>query len=303
MKIQVKGLGSTSVELEVQAEETVWTVKERLEGLIGKPAGQQKLIRLGKILPNDSLLSACGVKDNDQIVLMIDHAKTVPRPVEPAQLPAPSPAPVQAVNTQRRDYIPEAELVLAPSGQQAVVSLEAVGQLVELGFPYDQCVRALRVAQGDISGAIELLTTRPDDDFSPTVSFDVNSEDVQELVSKPAFLQLREMLIARPQLLSQVLEQIEMSNPRLATMIARFPEEFKKLLTEPLPEVRPVEGEEQVRQGPAVPAVVLSDSEEADVQSLAAFGFRYEDALEVYLVCGKSVDTAASYLFENYKPI
>jgi uncharacterized UBP type Zn finger protein len=175
------------------------------------------------------------------------------------------------------------------------VNQAALAQLLDLGFPYDQCERALRVAQGDVTGAIELLTTRADDS-DPIEAFDINSEEIQELILKPEFLQIRELLIARPQLLGQILEQIEMSNPRLALLIARFPEHFKRLLTFPLPSAP-----EPAPVLPAVDPVVLTPEQQTKVDSLVAFGFSYERALEVYLACGKNVDVAATYLFENYK--
>lgn len=288
--MKVKCLSSAAVEVEIEPSETILVLKQRLETLLGKPASSQKLIKLGKILLNDLTAEAVGLKEGDQVVLMVEHSKPAPHAEAPAQPPVP------AVEQKGRDCIPESELVLtSPPSAQMTVNQAALAQLLDLGFPYDQCERALRVAQGDVAGAIELLTTRADDS-DPLEAFDINSEEIQELIRKPEFLQIRELLIARPQLLGQILEQIEMSNPRLALLIARFPEDFKRLLTSPLPSAP--------QPAPVLPAadpVVLTPEQQAEVDSLVAFGFSYERALEVYLACGKNVDVAATYLFENYK--
>ena len=291
MRLKVKCLSSAVVEIEADPGDTVLALKQKLELEIGKPASSLKLIKLGKILVNDATVETTGLKEGDQLVLMVEHAKPAPHPVAPAEPEKPA---VQQTSAQ--DYVPESELVLAPTAP-VTVSQAALAQLLDLGFPYDQCEKALRVAQGDVSGAIELLMTR-EDSSDPIEAFDINSEEIQELIRKPEFLQLRELLIARPQLLGQVLEQIEMSNPRLALLIARFPEDFKRLLTSPLP----VNTEPEPAVVPAAEPVELTPEQRTDVDSLVAFGFAYATALEVYLNCGKNVDVAASYLFENYKP-
>lgn len=287
MRVKVKCLSSVAIDVDIEPGETILALKEKLETQLGKPASCQKLIKLGKILLNDCTAEAAGLKEGDQLVLMVEHSKPAAHPVAPSEPSKPVTTPAV------RDCIPESELLLAsPPSAQMTVNQAALAQLLDLGFPYDQCERALRVAQGDVSGAIELLTTRTDDS-EPMEVFDINSTEIQELIHKPEFLQLRELLIARPQLLGQVLEQIEMSNPPLALLIARFPEDFKRLLTSPLPlEPAPV---------PEVAPVDLTPEQSAEVDSLVAFGFSYERALEVYLACGKNVEVAATYLFETYK--
>ncbi|RLN89178.1 hypothetical protein BBJ28_00012673 [Nothophytophthora sp. Chile5] len=169
-------------------------VKQKIEGLQGFAAAQQKLIHAGKVLKDDSTLATYSVKENDFLVVMV----TKPKAAKPAATPAPAPAAVPASTPAAAAAAPAATpapAVAAPSTSAASSSSSAtaaavstpsaapaatassstsaaegglvageqmsatVQQLCDMGFPEDQVRSALRAAFNNPERAVEYLMT------------------------------------------------------------------------------------------------------------------------------------------------
>lgn len=99
MIVTLKTLQQQTFKIEIDGEETVKALKEKIEkekGADSFPAGGQKLIYAGKILDDEKLLSTYKIEEKNFVVVMV----TKPKPPAPASTAAPaaesSAAPAQA---------------------------------------------------------------------------------------------------------------------------------------------------------------------------------------------------------------
>jgi hypothetical protein len=51
--------------------DTIGVLKAKIEEAHGHPAGIQKIIYSGKVLPDDKTVESCGIKEKDFLVLMV----------------------------------------------------------------------------------------------------------------------------------------------------------------------------------------------------------------------------------------
>lgn len=115
-------------------------------------------------------------------------------------------------------------------------------------------------------------------------------------------LQIRTEIQRNPALLHSFIQQLALSNPDLARLIAQHPQEFRRFLTETGPQINPNLIAALSRPGQQ-PRLQVSPEDTAAVQNLADLGFARNDALEAYLSCDKNEAMAANLLFENYVPL
>lgn len=164
MKIVLKTIQGKNFDLDVEAEETVKSVKVKLANQQADfPAEQQKLIYQGKILSDEQLVKDTGIKENDTVVVMVAKVKapsTSTPSTAPAAAPTPAPAPAPTPAAQggaAPDAAPtsyEAAAATLVSGQAAEAT---VTQLCDMGFPRDQVIQCLQAAFGNPDRAVEYL--------------------------------------------------------------------------------------------------------------------------------------------------
>lgn len=82
MKLNVKTLRNKKFELELDANETIASMKERIQKLDIAPAESQKLIFKGKVLKDDEQVSN-RLNDGDQVVVMIVKSRKKKAPLRP----------------------------------------------------------------------------------------------------------------------------------------------------------------------------------------------------------------------------
>lgn len=147
MKIFLKTLKGEKTEFEVQPEDTVGTLKQKMKDAQGHDPQLQKLIAFGKIMEDSKSLTDYNLKENDQIVLMVSKPKPQSRPLEPP--------PFLAAQRQREPV--QRTFRQAPPQLQGPEFEQAVQMIMELGMPRDQVEAALRTARGNPNLAMELL--------------------------------------------------------------------------------------------------------------------------------------------------
>lgn len=158
MKITVrtlnKGTKADSFEIEITAENTILEVKQKVEAARSDfEAAGQKLVCAGKILNNEKTVADYNLKEGDFLVV-IPGKKAAPPPE-----PAPS-QPAAAVPAAGDSAAPApggaAPAAAAPVSNSREVEA-AITQLTEMGFPREECERALRAAYGNPDRAVEYL--------------------------------------------------------------------------------------------------------------------------------------------------
>ncbi|KAJ2274203.1 UV excision repair protein rad23 [Coemansia sp. RSA 371] len=192
MNIKLKTLQQKEFQVEVESADSIKTVKEKVEKSQGFPATTQKLIFSGKILSDDQTIGGIKIKESDFIVVMTTKPKAVAKPeaatpassAQPqAQVAAPAaqrtgsaaagnnaepatpspPARMLASQTTSAECAAPASESQAAPGQSEFLSGEqyetAIGNMIEMGYSRDQCVKAMRASFNNPDRAVEYLIT------------------------------------------------------------------------------------------------------------------------------------------------
>lgn len=160
---------------------------------------------------------------------------------------------------------------------------EKIKQIMEMGFPRDEVVRALRAAFNNPDRAVEYLMTGlpPEFQAASEAAQDVNPSDqrqeeqeprqqnepfnmfapgqpaatrqqasqgpLSELRANPRFRALRAMVQANPEFLQPMLQELGRNNPSLLMQINANQQEFLAMLNEPLDQGEEAGVEEMLR--------------------------------------------------------
>uniref|UniRef100_A0A8C5EX41 UV excision repair protein RAD23 n=1 Tax=Gouania willdenowi TaxID=441366 RepID=A0A8C5EX41_GOUWI len=192
MLITLKTLQQQTFKIEIDEEETVKTLKERIEQEKGKDifaVAGQKLIYAGKILNDDSAIKEYKIDEKNFVVIMVTKPKaapTAPSPAPTTSAPttaaAPAPSSDKPAESPSSDDKPEEkpaaadETTAAPAGSETSSNTslinEAVSTLVTgssydamvnemmlMGYEREQVVAALRASFNNPDRAVEYLLT------------------------------------------------------------------------------------------------------------------------------------------------
>jgi len=183
MKVTVKTLQQQQFTVEVDANETILNIKEKIEKQENQPVAHQKLIHAGKILDDGMKVEDAKIGENDFLVLMVRKptgkatsepatkpATPQPAPVQPT--PQPTPTPQQSTPTKPAEPQPAPTQPISQPPAQSQPGVGAASTLVtgseyermvsnlcDMGFPKEDVVRALRAAFNNPDRAVEYLTT------------------------------------------------------------------------------------------------------------------------------------------------
>jgi UV excision repair protein RAD23 len=230
MKIFIKTLKGEKTEYEVQPEDTVSALKQKVKDAQGHDPELQKLIAFGKIMEDAKPLADYNIKESDQIVLMVSKPKPPPRQPEPSPQSGAAQPPSDA---QRPPPAQAAPQLTGPEFEQTVQ------RIMELGMPRDQVEAALRAARGNPDLAIEVLmggvpasmlsgarralhAGGPSAENPPNPAASGDSP-FAFLRTNPAMLQIRTEIQRNPALLQSFIQQPAATNPGLAQLIAALP--------------------------------------------------------------------------------
>ncbi|KAK2724789.1 hypothetical protein QYM36_001316 [Artemia franciscana] len=303
MKITVKTLQNQTFQLEVDTSATVREFKQQIEkekGPSDYPAAGQKLIYAGKILNDDNKLSDYEIDENKFIVIMVTKPKVVP---SEAPVTAPAQATVSAESTPKpTEAERKSDITVTDTRQEAIATEEtpaattepsiAVGDeeankmvqnIVDMGYPRDQVVKALRASFNNPDRAVEYLITgipevqaeapprQPSQQVAPPTRGGGGPLDF--LRDQPQFQQMRDLIRTNPQLLNAVLQQLGNTNPRLLEVIAQNQEEFIRMINEPARgegTEQPAEGvAEEAGQGEMMTSIPVTPQEREAIERVS----------------------------------
>ncbi|GAA5916758.1 hypothetical protein JCM6882_003048 [Rhodosporidiobolus microsporus] len=191
VRIQFKTLQQKQFFIEAEPSETVADLKKKIEADQGFSVDSQKIIFSGKILADDKTVGEANFKEKDFCVVMVTKPKAAPAPAastsapapaaaaaavpqtpaQPSSTPvvpnAPAPAPAAAAPSSTE---PETPAPAAAGGAEqpsdhsasfiAGSALEtSINEMVSMGFPREQVMRALRASFNNPHRAVEYLMT------------------------------------------------------------------------------------------------------------------------------------------------
>ncbi|CAL8279191.1 unnamed protein product [Merluccius merluccius] len=169
MQITLKTLQQQSFKIDVDEEETVKTLKEKIEHEKGKdsfPVNGQKLIYAGKILSDDVAIKEYKIDDKNFVVVMVTKPKAAPVAVNPPAAPAPSaPAPGEppsgagpaAQAEQASPAEKPAEETAAPSTVEPSASSNRTSEAATDTNLFDEAISALVTGQSYDSIVSEMM--------------------------------------------------------------------------------------------------------------------------------------------------
>jgi UV excision repair protein RAD23 len=151
-------------------------VKKKVEALRSENVAWQKLIFAGKILADDAKINTLNIKPTEFLVLMVRKPKeanvaapapaaqpaAAATPAQPTQTAAPTPATPAAAEPPRPAQ-PSSGGSIESEAASALVTgsdFEAmVSNIMEMGFPREEVLRALRASFNNPNRAVEYLMT------------------------------------------------------------------------------------------------------------------------------------------------
>ncbi|KAK2832882.1 hypothetical protein Q5P01_016771 [Channa striata] len=193
MQITLKTLQQQTIQIEIDPEQTVKALKEKIEAERGKdnfPVSGQKLIYAGKILQDDTPIKDYKIDEKNFVVVMVSKAKPAaaasppvleaPKPpvpdsgssstAAPASTPASAPIPSEEAKEEQSAASTEPQQPASSSGgsqgldasSALVTGAEYEAMLTEImsmGYERERVVAALRASFNNPHRAVEYLLT------------------------------------------------------------------------------------------------------------------------------------------------
>ncbi|KAL4586603.1 hypothetical protein LXL04_011241 [Taraxacum kok-saghyz] len=299
MKVFVKTLKGTQFEIEVKLNDKVVDVKKNIETVKGPdvyPAARQMLIHDGKVLDDDITVEEYKISENSFMVIMLSKVIT-PSPSAPPPTPVAAPPPDSPPSD---DPIDRVYRILYMHGASSRFDFETISD-------------AVNDADNDPELAVELLylgiqEPPPSVNPPPAPPTGPNANPLNLFLQDrrrragtggtldflrdiPRFQGARYRVRCHPQILQPIIQQFARNNPELAGLIHEHREELVRMISEPF------EDEEEVEIEPLKVDMTSADGEAID--RLAAMGFNWSLAFNMYFACDKNEQMAANYLLDN----
>ncbi|KAL3316866.1 UV excision repair protein RAD23 B [Cichlidogyrus casuarinus] len=277
-------------------------------------------------MDDDKKLRDYNVSEKEFIVVMMKINKPILKDPEPKKPTASTEAP--SSETTSKPALPKESQPVpgepstpsnpaAPqeneSGVNALVTgseyQRSVDEIMAMGFERSKVVQAMRASFNNPDRAVEYLlsgniptleedmvTAQPGgnltDSNSPSES--VSENPIAALASHPQFQQMRAILRQNPDLLPQIISEIQSSNPAVFEVIRNHQEEFLRFLHQDEEPANTGQGTQ-----PRQVVLTMTQEERAAVERLKAMGFSEDMVLQAYYACEKNEDLAADFLLRE----
>jgi len=302
MKIILKNLKQVQYIIEIESEKnTVKDLKNEIEKVHGFDSNAIKLLHSGRVLEDAKTLEDYQIKNEHVIIMMNTKPKPKPEPVQPSEPPKVE-APKKEEPPKKEDEPPKPNYT------------DQINSLVEMGYEKDKVEKALNASNGNISLAIEFLSSGNIPEPSALNAGEQPPQHSQSTSNLPLELKRNASLIKilckdQPEKIFNLLNNIKIKSPSLMNKIKEHEEEFKNLLVSPITQedidtVKSIEEELRGIPGegrrPGQVEIRLTPEEAEAVKRLKDLGdFSQSDVLQAYFACDKNEELAANYLFEQ----
>ena len=339
-QVKVKHTKGQTQTAELDADPTVQDLKEAIVLLFNIPIPDQKIIYKGKILSemSDKLKSKYNIKSGD-LIMLIEQKK---------ESPTENPKPI--ANQNQQTIINNPIPTLNQSEQQFVVDEEKVKLLGEMGYVREDIIPCQTASLNDTEVAIEfLLNGIPEDlegdsqeDYADEnipidgqVNIDPENNPLINFINSPQFEDIRQQAQNDPDVLNQLLANLQQNNPILHQVQTDNPQILQQLLGNQEDGSSKEEGDsdyedemdqeggninqlQHLMQGISgdlqnmnqqqnlVPnnqvhddQILLTEDDEQTCMRLVGLGFEYHQCVEAFLACGRDENATANFLFDN----
>ncbi|OII75036.1 uncharacterized protein cubi_03146 [Cryptosporidium ubiquitum] len=331
MKIKVRTVQNTEMEVEVEVDYSIEKVKQAIQALNPvMEASRLKLIFAGRILNDSHTVQDVGIKDGERLVVLLSKGASQ-KAAESHQNKQNNVSTESNANTEPATGIPPSNSqnqlgISDPSIDSRASTLltgpeleETIANIVNMGFERELVVRAMRAAFNNPDRAVEYLTSGLPIPENPVAANPANTTpansnaslntaitpteessseqlpgNLESLRTNPLFQQLRSVVQQDPRILPELLVRIGQSNPEILQLITENQEEFIRMMER-------TDSDEigEAAQFPMQTTIQLTPQEAESVERLQALGFPRNAAIEAYLICEKNEELAANYLLEN----
>ncbi|CAF91196.1 unnamed protein product, partial [Tetraodon nigroviridis] len=315
MQITLKTLQQQTIQIEIDPEQTVKALKEKIEAERGKdnfPVSGQKLIYAGKILQDDTPIKEYKIDERNFVVVMVSKVGAGNQ----THRPTVSSRPLAFCSSSDGSQGLDASSALVTGAEYEAMLTE----IISMGYERERVVAALRASFNNPHRAVEYLLTgipsSPVQESNPPAQAPAplptespaspaegcfpacpGENPLAFLRNQPQFLHMRQAIQQNPNLLSALLQQLGQENPQLLQQINQHQERFIQMLNEPVGEGGELgaAGEE----GSSVNYIQVTPQEKEAIERFKALGFPEALVIQAYFACEKNENLAANFLLNQ----
>uniref|UniRef100_A0A8C2Q7Z1 UV excision repair protein RAD23 n=1 Tax=Cyprinus carpio TaxID=7962 RepID=A0A8C2Q7Z1_CYPCA len=325
MQITLKTLQQQTIQIDIDDDQTVKALKEKIEAEKGTesfPVAGQKLIYAGKILQDDTPIKEYNIDEKNFVVVMVSKTKAsgppAPSSEPPKSAPAPSssssssPPPVPfpaAIPIPSDECLDDPPATISPAGDFIFIYIEydaMLTNIMSMGYEREKVVAALRASYNNPHRThASLQETRPAPAQLPTDTQPAEGENPLEFLrSQPQFQSMRQVVQQNPSLLPAFLQQLGQDNPELLQQISQHQELFMQMVNAPVGEGEGEGGEfadlGAIRDEEASDSYIpVTQQEKEAIDRLKALGFSEPLVVQAYFACEKNENLAANLLLNQ----
>ena len=328
MKITIKNLKQVAFEVEVPSEKsTVLDLKKAIETSHNFDATQLKLLFSGVVLEDTKTLEEYKIVDGVTIVMMNKKIKVKnnePQSSNQVQNSNQNEEKKEEKKEEEKKEEKKPEPKPQPQPPENKYSTQ-INSLVDMGFEKSQAEAAIKAAHGQIDLAIEFLYNGIPEGANDNDLFveeenqeqgqgEGEGEGEEEMDPLKKIAGICKILCQNDaSKLTNILQNIQQSDPDLFSLINEKEEEFKNLLEQPInqDDLRAFrsfqqeiglgggEGGQHQHHGGQIRLNLTQQDREA-INRLKELGnFEEADVVQAYIACDKNEEMTANYLFEQ----
>ncbi|KAI9287378.1 XPC-binding domain-containing protein [Umbelopsis sp. AD052] len=365
MKLTFKTLQQKQFQLDVDEASSVADVKKKIEETQGHPVATQKLIFSGKILADDNTVASYNIGEKDFLVVMVSKPKVTkastssapatpskaetpeqPKTSEPEKVvttetpPATGASTAAAATAETTTTTTTTEESKSLNASDALVTgqqyEEAIQNMMEMGFPRDQVIKAMRASFNNPDRAVDYLFSgipehllqeqssaehesaeQEGDNNAPVADTDMGDDTPQNLFAAAAQQSQQQqqggggsdLSFLRSNEQFQQLRQLVQANPNLLQPLLQQvgqtnPELLRIINNDPQAFLQMLaEGGDDDDEGTTAPAgsqvIQVTQEEKEAIDRLEGLGFDRASVIEAYFACDKNEELAANFLFDQ----
>jgi len=325
MKLIIKNLKQVTYDVEVpSAESTILDLKKAIETAHNFEATQLKLLHNGVVLEDTKKLEDYKINEGSTIIMMNTKVKvTNNQPQQQSSTQAEESKPKEEKSEEKKEEKKPEQKQEKPAENKYA---SQIASLVDMGFEKSQAEAAIKAAHGQIDRAVDYLYNGIPEGTDENEQFleqleqgeeggeqgEEGDEEDDPLKQTASIAKI--LCQNNPAKLTNLMQNIQQTNPDLFSMINEREEEFKNLLEQPVnqQDIRNLRnfqrqmglegvGEEQGHgHGQGTISVNVTPEDRVVINRLKELGnFNEADVIQAYFACDKNEEMAANYLFEQ----